>query len=246
MKRPLIFSFFLLFSLFLYGCTSIPDYDGTDGELYTDAREKLELGDYSDAIEAYDFLQSKFPYGVFSEQAWLDKAYAWFLLDRNDTASLELREFLRNYPGHKHSDYAYFLLALLQEASNFSINNEYINDPARTDVSSVAEALRRYKIILEKYPDSPYVAPAKQRIPVLRNRLARHELYVANTYFDRKAWVASINRATNIIDTYPDTVHARYALYLLKDSYLELGLTDVAKDVEKVIEHNADNMPARN
>ncbi len=237
--HPIKYTLLIVFvTLFVASCSTSKKNLGNDHELYTDAKEQLEDGDLEDAIETYDFLQSKYPFGVYTEQAWLDKGYAWFLQDSFNTAELEFNEFIHNFPNHKNLDYAFFMLAFLKESQAFSLSNTYINDPAKKDVSNYKQAVTRYKNFIRRFPESTYLTTAKQRIPALENRISRHELFVANYYSSRRAWVAVINRCQLIIDKYPTTPSSRKALVLMRDAYLQIDLPEIADDIQKVIDLN--------
>ena len=48
---------------------------------------------------------------------------------------------------------------------------------------------------LTRYPESEYAGNAKQRMVSLRNLIAKQEIYIAEYYIERKAYVAAVNRA---------------------------------------------------
>ena len=69
--------FTLLFALFLSGCAAGPDnsddetYGMTVSELYQEAKRLLTSNDYVKAIEYYEKLESRFPYGTYAERICL-------------------------------------------------------------------------------------------------------------------------------------------------------------------------------
>ena len=72
----------------------------------------------------------------------------------------------------------------------------------------------------------------------LKNYLARHELYVADYYMRRKAYVAAANRAQLILENYQRTPTIPQALAILERAYSALGLKDLADDARRVRELN--------
>ena len=54
-------------------------------------------------------------------------------------------------------------------------------------------------------------------------------MYVGRYYFDRKKWIASINRFKFVIDYYDTTVYVEEALHRLVEIYFILGLTEGEK-----------------
>ncbi|PKM01390.1 MAG: outer membrane protein assembly factor BamD, partial [Gammaproteobacteria bacterium HGW-Gammaproteobacteria-7] len=91
-------------------------------EMYAEAKDALMAGNYSRAGRYYSRLVSRFPFGEFTEQAFLDLAYAQFKGGNTAEATSTLNRFIRTYPTHRHIDYAYYLKALI----NFSRENIFL------------------------------------------------------------------------------------------------------------------------
>ena len=72
---------------------------------------------------------------------------------------------------------------------------------------------------ISRYPNSNYVPHAKQRMIYLRNLLAEHEIYVADFYMKRGAYLAAIGRAKYVIEHLPNTPQTPYALSILVEAY---------------------------
>lgn len=71
----------LLFAAFLAGCASSGNIDDethglTVAELYNKAKKLLNDREYESAIQHYETLESRFPYGVYAERARIEVAYA--------------------------------------------------------------------------------------------------------------------------------------------------------------------------
>ena len=62
----------------------------------------------------------------------------------------------------------------------------------------------------------------------LRNRLANYEVYVAEYYLKRGAYVGAINRAKFAIENYDGAPQIASALEIMAESYRRLGMTDLA------------------
>ena len=72
----------------------------------------------------------------------------------------------------------------------------------------------------------------------LRNRLASYEVYVADYYLKRGAWVGAINRAKYAIENYDGAPQIKHALEIMAQSYHRLGMDDLAADTERVLKEN--------
>ena len=68
--------------------------------------------------------------------------------------------------------------------------------------------------------------------------MAEHELYVAQYYMKRGAWLAAANRAQNLLERYNGAPTMPDALKIMVQAYTRLGLTDLAADSRKVLELN--------
>ena len=68
----------------------------------------------------------------------------------------------------------------------------------------------------------------------LRNMFAKHELHVANYYFQRKMYVAAAERASYLIKNYQQAPSARPALVILYKANMAMGLTKAAEDAAAV------------
>ena len=91
-------------------------------------------------------------------------------------------------------------------------------------------ARRRESVELNAAP------PAEEKTTVLAG--ARHELSTARFYFDRKAYIACINRAKVVITDFQQTPMRDEALELIADSYHELGMFDLEADTRRIIDMN--------
>ena len=56
-------------------------------------------------------------------------------------------------------------------------------------------AFDAFALLIQRYPDSQYVADARKRMIFLRERLARHDLHIVRYYARRRAYVAASRRA---------------------------------------------------
>ena len=65
------------------------------------------------------------------------------------------------------------------------------------------EAYDAFKLLVTRFPESKYADDARARMTYLVNALASHETSVAEYYFRQGAYVASVNRAQEIVTTFP-------------------------------------------
>ncbi|MEO0974665.1 MAG: outer membrane protein assembly factor BamD, partial [Pseudomonadota bacterium] len=65
--------------------------------------------------------------------------------------------------------------------------------------------------------------------------LASYEVYVAEYYMKRGAYVGAANRARYVLENYPDAPANEEALALLGRAYERLGLSELSDDTERVL-----------
>ena len=122
----------LVLTLSLVGCGPVNEIDPTadwDVErFYSEARAELAKKNYLAAIEYYETLESRFPFGKYATQAQIDVAYAYFKFNEPDSAITALDRFIKLHPRHESVDYAYYLKGLV----NFERGGTILDLLART------------------------------------------------------------------------------------------------------------------
>lgn len=187
---------------------------------------------------------AQYPYGPYTEQALVETAYAQFKSGKNDEAISTIDRFIRTYPTHRNIAYLYYLRGLVNaNRDTVFLQKVWTLDASRRDLSTPLQAYNDFKIVAERYPNSRYAADARERMVGLHNMFARHELDVALYYLRRDAWVAAANRATYMIETYPQSGYQDDAVAIMAESYTRLGNTTLAADARRVLEKNNPDHP---
>lgn len=191
------------------------------------------------ARDYYTKLEARYPFGSYAQQAQIDLAYVYFKDDDAAGAVQTIDRFLRAYPNHPNSDYALYLkaLATLNERDGW-LASMTRQDLADRDAQAARDAFDIFKELAARYPDSRYAPEARRRMHELVLAQARHQMQSARFYFVRKAYVAAINRAKTVLVDFQTTPVRDEALELIADSYHELGMFDLEKDIRRVIEAN--------
>jgi len=232
---------FILSFLLLAGCSAKkdPTEDMSAAELFAVAKNDLDSGNYSRAIEKYETLESRYPFGVHAVQAQLDVAYAYYLYDEPESATAAADRFIKLHPRHDSVDYAYYLKGLVNFGLKDSIIDKiYTRDLADYDKSIMQQSYQDFSMLVNRFPDSKYAADAVKRMAYLRNQMARAELKVAEFYLGRKAWIAAANRAKTLLETYQGSSSIKRALQIQILAYQQLELTELADDTQRILIHN--------
>jgi outer membrane protein assembly factor BamD len=208
-------------------------------ELYNSAKGEMIDGNYSTAIEQYEILESRYPFGKYATQAQLDVGYAYYKYDELEAALSAIDRFIKLNPRHAGVDYAYYLKGIINFNRGGSVLDKiHKRDMAEFDQAILITSFNDFQILVRRFPDSKYAADARQRLIYLRDKLANSDLKVAQFYAARDAWVAVANRTRAILQTYPGTSAIKPALEIQLLAYQHLGLEQLAADTQRIIDLN--------
>ncbi len=240
MRRIIHFVVTLCIALLITACAHKPeDQRLTEQQYYETAQRAMRNDNYTLAVEQLEQLESRFPFGSYSDQVALDLIYAQYKnLDVNASAE-QADKFIRLHPDHQNVDYAYYMQGLAHSTLGRDVFSRLLpSEPSERDLASVKQAFADFNRLVERFPNSRYAGDARQRMIYLRNLLAEHELYIARYYFDRRAYVAAANRANYIIEHYQATPVIPDALAMAVRSYRAMNMKELADAMEKTLASN--------
>ncbi|GEM_PF-187779 len=212
----------------------------TDQQFYDNAKAALDDGDYRRAILLYQSLAARFPYGRFAEQAQLELIYAHYKANNIEAAISAADQFVNTNPTHINIDYAYYLKGLVSFDEERSLLERLTKggDTHQQDIRPLKDSYLAFKEMIDRYPNSRYVADANQRMAYLLNELARYEVSVAEYYLSREAYVAALNRCRTVVEDYQQTAAVEDALGIMIATYARMGMSDLAADSREVLREN--------
>ncbi|CAM3810212.1 Outer membrane protein assembly factor BamD precursor [Vibrio aerogenes CECT 7868] len=237
MKHQALLSLLAL-TLFMTGCSSkktiVPDMPPS--QLYSDAQTSLQEGKWNRAIEKLEAMDSRYPFGPYSNQVQLDLIYVYYKNGDLSMALATIDRFIRLNPTHKKMDWVLYMRGLTNSAQDTNYMHELFNtDRSDRDPEPVEEAFGDFKKLVKRYPDSLYANDARQRMFSLKKRLAKYELATADFYLRREAWIAAIKRCQELQNKFPGTEAARESLEIQAEAYKQLGLEDAEKRTRHLI-----------
>ena len=213
--------------------------DESAANLYKEGHQLMDAGEYVGAVEKFELLEARYPFGRYSQHAQLELAYAYYKQNKYEQAANSVNQFIKLNPQHPNIDYAYYLKGLIAFDSGKNLIHYVIKrDPSNNDPTSLLESFSDFRTLVELYPDSIYADDAKLRMIFLRNELAEYELKVAKFYMRRGAYIASVNRAKYIMENYQGAEVMPETLYILEQAYLQLDMEDLANDTRRVYAQN--------
>ena len=198
-------------------------------EAYQEAMDNLEDGDVIFAAKKFNEVETLYPQSIWAPKSSLMAAYSYYAQDYYPEAIAELDRFIRVYPKHINSDYAYYLIALCYY--------EQIIDETK-DLQSILESKKRFEILINNYPNTEYSVDAQFKINLINDILAAKELYIGRYYLNKQKWISAINRFQFILNEYEKTIYVEEALHRLVEVYYIIGLENEAKNYAKVLGYN--------
>ncbi|MHB8919683.1 MAG: outer membrane protein assembly factor BamD [Halothiobacillus sp.] len=216
-------------------------------QLYDEASSAMRRSDYGVAIKKFETLEGRYPFGAYTEQAQLEVAYAYYKYDEPDSAIAAADRYIQLHPQGKSVDYALYLKGLANMDRGDSLINKIAKpNLAYRDQSILQNAYAAFAELVSRFPDSKYVNDASVRLVKIRDYLAQHEIYVADYYMQRGAWLAAANRAQTALTKYNGSTATIPALEILIVAYKKLGLETEATDAGQVLKATraANNIPA--
>ena len=127
---------------------------------------------------------------------------------------------------------------------NFAENKNFIDkllggqDFSDRDPDSAVESYQAFNQLITRFPDSRYYNDAVVRMGKLSDALARHDLFVADYYMRRQAYVAVVNRCKYVLENHPRSDAAENALGMMMVAYERMGMMDLAVDTKRVLALN--------
>jgi outer membrane protein assembly factor BamD len=183
-----------------------------DKVLLDRGNEALAAKKWASARQYYSKLLEGYPQSQFRADAKLGVGDTY--LGENNSASYvyavnEYREFLSFYPTNPRADYAQYQLGM--------VHLKQMLGPQR-DQTETKETVHEFQTFLERYPNSPMLPQAKERLREAKDRLADGELQVGIFYLRIGYFPAAVPRLRGLLESDPE--------YTRKDSvYFHLAET---------------------
>ena len=215
-------------------------YVGLSAEqIYTQGKNNVQKGKFSDAVKDFEALESNYPYGNYADKAKLALMHAYYSKKEYPQAKATADRFVRIYPNHVHVDYAHYMQGLSGYDQYYStVYRIFKIDRSRREPTFAVQSFDDFKVLLERFPASKYALDARQRMLHLRNQLAFHELYIAQYYLDKRAYLAAANRANLIISDFDETLAIEPALNIMAKAYSSLGMPELERNAVNLLNAN--------
>jgi len=204
------------------GKTQVGDSAEPDKVLYETALEDTRRGRHEVARLSLQTLLNTYPDSEYVAKAKLATADSYY--KQGGTSGLtqaiaEYKDFLTFFPFLEEAAYAQMQVG--------KAHFKRMEKPDR-DRSAARMAEEEFQIFLQKYPDSPLAAEAKQRLREVQEVLAEGDFRIARFYYIKGSMRASAARLQEIVNRYPLYSQADTALWLLGNAYEKAEKGDIA------------------
>jgi len=198
-------------------------------EIYASADALMSQGDFSEAAKLFEIVDRDHPYSPLARRAIVLSAYAYYQAGMHPEAVAAAKRYATLHPGTKEAALAQHVIA--------SSNYDRITDPSR-DQNRTREALKELRVLVRRYPNSPYTPKARNRIKITTDMLAAAEMRVARYYLEQHNYLAAVNRYRVVITDFQTTGHVEEALMRVAEAYMALGIKGEAQTATAVLGHN--------
>jgi outer membrane protein assembly factor BamD len=173
------------------------------------------------AEKYYEYVKTKYPFVDASREAEIRLGDVSFDHDLWTEARDRYTVFVKLHPSYFRVDYAAYQAALTYYKDMPS--TFFILPPAsEREQTNVKGAFDSFMAFVKTYPSSIYVPDAKKYGELARQRLAQHELYVADFYEKRGHYAGAVGRLETLVQKYPGQDEATI-LFRLYGLYLKLS-----------------------
>jgi len=234
-----LFTFILLIlSIFFSSCTKKEDavviieekeIDLQMMEAYQEGMKALDDDDGLTAAKKFSEAELLFPQSIWAPRAALMSAYAYYSNEYYADTIYEIERFLKTYPRHQRTDYAYYLLAIAYY--------DQIIDETK-DLDAILKSKKYFEFIVSNYPNTDFAMDSIFKLELINEVLASKEMYLARYYYDKEKWIPAINRFNAIVENYNDTIFIEEALHRLVEIHYKIGLEEEAKKYAYLLGYN--------
>jgi len=197
--------------------------------LYNQALANLNNGRLSEASKKFAAIDNQHPYSEWARKALVMGAFTNYRQAKYDEAVSQANRYIALYPASDETAYAYYIVGL----SYFRQIPEVTRDQRDT-----RRAIAAMQEVVDRFPDSEYVADAQDKIRFGREQLAGKDMQIGRYYLERRQYLAALKRFRAVVETYSNTNQVEEALYRLVETNLAMGIESEAQTAAAVLGQN--------
>ena len=196
-------------------------------EIYKIGKKYQKDKEYEDAALAFEEVENQYPYSKYVAKSQFEAGQCYFQMKKYENAVATLETFIQTHITHEKVPDALYILG------DIHFNQMPI---VQRDQTISVQSLEYFTELCRNYPNYKNINKAKEKIKILLQHLANHELKIGLYYQKQNNYTAAIARYNTIIESYDTTEVAEEAYHRLVECYLSLGLLEEASAVNMVLQ----------
>ena len=225
----------------LTGCQAKKEGDNIQNEeaLVHKSVKSLKAKRYSSALDPLRKLNQDYTTSPNAQGYRLELISAEYQAGEYENAAATANQFIVMYPHEKYVDYALYMksLSLYSSYGDWSPVKLKFSLPGK-DPKPLHEADQALEILIKKFPTSRYFYQATKLQATIRESIAQRDFDIANHYFARHAYLASLERLNLVIETSQNDSLIKNSLKLMQQNYSKLHVNDMQAKMEALIAAN--------
>jgi len=200
-----------MFSSLSFGANKDEEFEPAD-TLAAKGMNDYKVGNYSDALKAFQEIIDRYPFSPQALLAELKAADCQYYSEKFTEAKELYKTFEERHPTNEAIPYVMFQMGMCDLSRSSRIDR---------DPTGARDAVQSFNRLLKAHPDSPYTKEANARKEEAKEFLANHEYFVAVFYVRTKKYEEAKHRLKYLMAAQPDTAIIPKAKELL--AKLEAG-----------------------
>jgi outer membrane protein assembly factor BamD len=207
---------FLLSLCLISACASTgpPPKPATADDAYAHAMQYYTIGNYFDAIPAFEELRDKYPLSPYAVLAELRLGESHYHKDEYAEASHYFENFRRLHPSNAQVPYSIYMAGMCSFAQILS---------ADRDQTFAIDAANQFQLLIDLFPASPFAGKAMCKLAQAQKRIAEHQFFVASFYFRQRNFSGAAERYGKILAKYPHALNREQLMYNLAEALILSG-----------------------
>jgi outer membrane protein assembly factor BamD len=189
---------------------------------YHKAERLIADGFYGRAALYLGKFGSKYPYSKYATPAELLRIKAAYNNGEFILSETLSKRFMEAHPNHPQLDYVQYILGMSYYHQSESANHEQVFSKKARDT---------FAALLARSPNNAYADEVKEKLNIMINRMAKHEMIIGKFYFDREFYVGASKRFLVVKNEYGQSNVAAESLFWLASAYIKLKQNDYAKEI---------------
>lgn len=216
LKRTIIITLLLP----VFACSGSKDEKKRSAELsYIEAKEILDEKGYLEAAEAFEKIDSEFPFSKWSTKAQTMAVYARYKDKDYEKLIAVSDDFVRLNPSHEYVPYMMYMKGL-------SYYNQIPNIKRAQDLTKKSSFT--FRELIARFSTSDYAKDAKKRLPFIDEHLAGAKMSSGRYLIKVENYVGAIFQFNSVTSRHRQTNQVPEAYYRLAEIYIKIGLKDEA------------------